>query len=523
VRSLRLRALGLSVCVATALGTVAVSALPGRAAALARRPAVLTPAGDNLLLNAGAEAGDESAAGWDAVTIPGWQVTEGLPTVVRYGTRGFPSPQDPGPPGRGHQLFAGGAGGTAELVQRVPIELPPAEVAAAPVSYLVSGWLGGGKTSEALVWLSFLSGGGQVVGSSELGPVGDEGAQDATGLYYRQRRGHLPAGTAAVEVALRLATSLTDYDGPYAPQVGYNRAVADDIGFSVSTALADHRQLAPPVARVPRFDHVFVYYFENQDFRSVIGNSVAAPYINSLLPKASLLANFYAEEHPSDGNYLALAGGSTFGIPLTDPLEENPTYTIDASNIGDLLDAADESWKGYLQSADGPCDDTVHGWYWDDDLPFLYFKDVRQRPDYCAAHLVPLSELSTDLKRALTTPAFSWISPNDCDDMEGCGISAGDNFLAGTLGEIMRSPAWTTGSSLVIITFDEDAYDYERPAQLIPTIVLGSEYVRQGYVSMTRYTHYSLARTIEAALGLPSMTANDRYADPANDVFVPPS
>jgi hypothetical protein len=103
--------------------------------------------------------------------------------------------------------------------------------------------------------------------------------------------------------------------------------------------------------------------------------------------------------------------------------------------------------------------------------------------------------------------------------MEGCGITAGDTFLAQTLGEILRSPAWTTQRSLVIITFDEDGYDFERPAQLVPTIILGSQDVRQGWVSMTRYTHYSLLRTIEAALGLGTLTDNDLYAQPVNDVF----
>ena len=53
----------------------------------------------------------------------------------------------------------------------------------------------------------------------------------------------------------------------------------------------------------------------------------------------------------------------------------------------------------------------------------------------------------------------------------------------------------------------------------MPTIVLGSQGVRQDYVSSTRYTHYSLLRTIEDALGLGTLTANDRYAQPLNDVF----
>jgi hypothetical protein len=101
------------------------------------------------------------------------------------------------------------------------------------------------------------------------------------------------------------------------------------------------------------------------------------------------LTNFYAEEHPSDANYLALAGGSAFGVPLTDPAEENPLYTIGAANIGDLVTGSGESSKAYLQSANGPCDDTVHGYYWNDDQPMMYFQNVRDRPRYCASHVYP--------------------------------------------------------------------------------------------------------------------------------------
>ena len=103
--------------------------------------------------------------------------------------------------------------------------------------------------------------------------------------------------------------------------------------------------------------------------------------------------------------------------------------------------------------------------------------------------------------------------------MEGCGVRAGDRFLAEQLGEIMRSPAWQTQRSLAIITFDEDAVDHQRPAQRVPTLMLASTGVRHGFVSKVRYTHYSLLRTIEAALGLKTLTRNDRFAQPVNDVF----
>jgi hypothetical protein len=149
----------------------------------------------------------------------------------------------------------------------------------------------------------------------------------------------------------------------------------------------------------------------------------------------------------------------------------------------------------------------------------LYFQDVRDRPRYCASHVVPLEELAGDLSNAATTPNFAWIAPDDCADMEGCGIAAGDAFLKTELTEIMNSPAWRTQRSLAIITFDEDAADYQHPAQRVPTIVLASAGVKAGYSGPTRHTHYSLLRTIEAALGLGTLTANDRYAQPLNNIF----
>ncbi len=93
-------------------------------------------------------------------------------------------------------------------------------------------------------------------------------------------------------------------------------------------------------------------------------------------------------------------------------------------------------------------------------MPMTYFADVRDRPAYCAAHLLPLQAMPADLARAATTPDFAWVSPDDCSDMEGCGIAAGDGFLRAELGAIMRSPAWRTQRSLAIITFDEDGADH---------------------------------------------------------------
>ena len=481
-------------------------------------PAGTGSAHANLLVNPGAQAGAYSLRGWDAVTIPGWQVVSGLPSVVRYGSTMLPAVTGHGAAVKNGQLFVGGPGGTARLRQVVSLRSASGSLQPAGSRYTLSALLGADRRDSASAKVTFYSAAGRKLGQASIGPVRGRGT--SVPMHYRSGSGRIPAGAATANVVLTLATTLQNIDGPYSPYFGFGRAVADNIRFSVSSPVRQ-RVLTVPAVKVPRYQHVFLFYFENQDYNAVIGNTRQAPFINSLLPHASLLSDFFAEEHPSDGNYLALAGGSTFGIPLTDPLEENSQYTINAPNIGDLIGTAHENWKAYLQSAAGPCDDTVHGYYWDDDMPMTYFADVRDQPAYCSAHLVPLESLQPDLASAATTPAFSWVSPNDCTDMEGCGIRSGDEFLATELGQIMKSPAWTTQRSLAIITFDEDDTDHQNPAQRVPTIVIGSAGVRQGYVSHVRYTHYSLLRTIEGALGLGTLTTNDRYAQPLNDIFTP--
>jgi YVTN family beta-propeller protein len=495
-----------------ACAVAAWGAVPARAAASA-------PRAENQLLNPGADAGASSGQGWDSVTIPGLRVAAGLPTVVRYGTKGFPAIAGSRRHRPGDQLFAGGAGGTARLVQWVRLRSPAGGPVARGARYDLSARLGGSATSAASLTVSFYSSAGRLLARRRLGPVGGRNRSAARAMTARSLTGNLPAGATRAPVTLRLATTLHNIDGPNSPTAGYDRAVADDLRFAVRAPLGPVPSLRPPAVHVPRYDHVFLFYFENQDVRAIVGNRRMAPYYNSLLTRGSQLNQLYAEEHPSDGNYLALAGGSVFGIPLTNPLEANSQYTIRAPNIGDLVDSAHESWKAYNESAAGPCDDTVHRDYWNDDLPLLYFADIRLRPAYCASHVLPLESMSGDLASASTTPNFVWVGVNDCDDMEGCGIRAGDRFLANQLGQVMRSPAWRSQRSLAIITFDEDAYDHERPPQRVSTVVLGSAGVRRGYVSSVRYTHYSLLPTIEGALGLGTLTANDRYAQPVNDVF----
>jgi hypothetical protein len=288
---------------------------------------------------------------------------------------------------------------------------------------------------------------------------------------------------------------------------------------------------------VPHYDHVFLVYMENENYSStsntldggagIIGNS-QAPYINSLAGGNTLLTNYFAITHNSDPNYDAIAGGSTFGHSAgsgapTSNCFSTCTWTV--PSLGDRVDAAGLTWKQYADGANGNCDTSQHGSYYPDDVPFGQFATMRNNTSYCQAHWQPLTQMFTDLQSAATTPNFVWFDADDCNDMESCGIGAGDTWLSNTLPKLFASPAWTTQRSLLIITWDEDGNNAPAsfgPGQTeqVPTIVVGSQgTVKTGYQSTARYDHYSTARTIEAALGLQPLTANDQYATPFNAIF----
>jgi hypothetical protein len=297
---------------------------------------------------------------------------------------------------------------------------------------------------------------------------------------------------------------------------GHGQGYADNLSFTISSPKVPAPALpAQPAATVPGFDHVFTVMMENEDYSEIIGNTAQAPYINSLLPKAANLTSMYGLSHPSDENYTALAAGTMSRQTGNTQTAENPVQ-----QIGDLVGNAGGTWRTYLQSANGPCDLGSQDTYTIDDTPFHNFKDVADNQAACQEHEQPLEQMATDLKSAATTPTYAWFSANDCDDMEGCGIKAGDTWLSQTLPEIFNSPAWTQQRSLLIITFDEDAADGQPNLEQVPTLILGSQgTVQAGSTSAHRYTLYSLLRTTEAALNLPSLTANDYYADPVNDIW----
>ncbi|WP_394830064.1 alkaline phosphatase family protein [Pendulispora rubella] len=467
----------------------------------------------NLIVNGGGECGNASVSGYDGATIPGWQIT-GLPSVVGYDAgQGFPSPSTAGPDLRGSQFFSGGPVGNSTLQQGIDVSTAAAAIDGGNVDYELSGWLGGysSETSWTIVTTTFLNARGAQLGTGKVGPVSAADRQNTTGLLERASRGRVPAGTRSISVTM-------EFVGESARNLRnqYNDSYADNLSLTLSTPVPAPAVPAPVASAVPSFDHVFFVILENVRYDAIIGSSSRAPYLRDLANANVALSQSYGLIHPSDPNYMAVAGGSTFGH------QDNPMPggigTIGAPHLGDLVEGVGKSWRGYIEDMGTPCNLTKNGHYDPDNLPFLFFQNIGG-PDRtrCKERIQPITQLWEDLKSAATTPNFVWFEPNSCNTMHDCAIATGDAWFKSNLPKILTSPAWTSQRSLLVITFDEDD---NFAGQSIPTIVLASPGItKTGYKSQVRYTHYSVLRTIESALALGNMTQNDQFATPLNDIW----
>jgi hypothetical protein len=273
-------------------------------------------------------------------------------------------------------------------------------------------------------------------------------------------------------------------------------------------------------AQMPRYRYIFVIIDENKSFGRIIGND-DAPAINALAKRYGVATRFYAETHPSEPNYVALVGGSTYGFHSDAPFT---TQTIDAPNLATQIQAAGLTWKEYLESIPAPGSLVISsGFYASKHSGFLNFASVQHDPQR-AARLVGFDRLQRDL-RSGGVPNLSVIVPNVCDDMHGAGgmlapidcrsyvsdllIRRGDRTIRALTKEIMTSRVWTgSDNAAIVITFDEDDAGGRQGCCAavpggghIPTIVVtnhGPRAVRDG----TPYNHYSLLRTIEDAFGI---------------------
>ena len=269
----------------------------------------------------------------------------------------------------------------------------------------------------------------------------------------------------------------------------------------------------PALARNPGvLDHVVIIVEENKPAAGILGN-IEAPYLNALAAESAVAVNYTAVTHPSLPNYLAMTSGTTAGI--TDDCNP-PGGRCQAlvPGITDEIDASGRTWKMYAEGMPTPCAKSNSGKYVVKHNPFLYYPGVAKDAAYCAAHVVPFTQLNRDLASASGLPDYAFISPDLCHDMHDCSVRTGDEWLSHVVPTILASAAFTGRNSLLVITWDEGSRSDNR----VSTIFAGPA-AKPGYRSDVTYNHYSLLHTIEQAWGLAPLTHHDSGAPTMTDLL----
>jgi hypothetical protein len=235
---------------------------------------------------------------------------------------------------------------------------------------------------------------------------------------------------------------------------------------------------------------------ENREYGEIVGNRRELPYFNQLVERGAIATNFYAITHPSLPNYLALLGGSTYGI--TSDCTECLAY---GPNLATQLSRRGISWRAYMEGLPYPCytgGDT--GYYGKRHNPFVYFPSITALPKRCA-NVVPATQLDADLERR-RLPAFGWLTPDGCHDGHDCPLSEVDLYLSELVPRITKQLG---PDGLLVITFDEGFTKTgccgSPGGGRIPTLLLGPDVPRGKQIKLLS-TQYSLLAAIEDRFGL---------------------
>ncbi len=249
------------------------------------------------------------------------------------------------------------------------------------------------------------------------------------------------------------------------------------------------------VAKPAGYQHVIVIVMENHGFSQVAGHS---PFLNRLAARCGLAASYRAVTHPSLPNYLSMTSGGPQGLEGYDCQPGSGCDTSASSIFGQT------TWRVFAQNMPSPCFRRNSGLYAPRHNPALYYTTPAVA-GACAASDLPLG--GGALTRALSRPAslahFVMVIPNLCNDEHDCPVSSGDSWLARAVPQILHSAAYRSGTTALLITYDED--DHAEGNRVYAVVVSPSTHPHT--VSQTPFTHASLLRTSEELLGLPLLPA----------------
>jgi phosphatidylinositol-3-phosphatase len=265
--------------------------------------------------------------------------------------------------------------------------------------------------------------------------------------------------------------------------------------------------ISAPVAPNPTqpiFGHVFLLVEENHSYSEVTGNS-DMPYLNSVASQFGLATQYYANVHPSIGNYFMLTTGKV------ESLDDSFSGTVDDDNMVRELVKAGKSWKCYAESLPSAGYTGADSYpYLKHHNPFAYLSDVVSTSQ--ADNLVPFTQFSADLASA-ALPNFSFIVPNALNDAHDGSLAQADDWLKEHIDPLVSSSAFQNDGLLIIVFDESETSDVSHGGGHVPAAIIGGK-VKKGFQSSTVFQHQSTLRLILSVLGVAkfpgaSATASD--------------
>ncbi len=262
---------------------------------------------------------------------------------------------------------------------------------------------------------------------------------------------------------------------------------------------------------VPRAGHVFVVTEENHDYTDVL-DSASMPYLDSLAQHYGLATQYFANTHPSIGNYFMLGTGQI----ITNDDSYSTIVTVD--NVVRRLLAAGMTWKSYAEDIPsvGYTGADVGG-YARKHNTFALLADVANDSTQ-RRNLVPFTQFATDLANG-TLPDYANIVPNLCNDAHDCSLATADTWLRIHIAPLLASATFQQ-NGLLIITFDESGSDNTNGGGRIAWVVVSPK-ARRGYRSTTVYQHQSTLQLTLEALGIALFPGAAATAPGMSEFFVP--
>jgi len=283
------------------------------------------------------------------------------------------------------------------------------------------------------------------------------------------------------------------------------------VALVVSLSLGCGDSTAPSGGGGPSFNHVYIVVEENTDYTSVIGSS-SMPYLNGLAQQYGLATQYYANTHPSIGNYFMM----TVGKIITN--DDSYSNVVSDDNVVRRLLAAGKTWKSYAE-------DLPSVGYTGGDMGnyarkhnvIALLSDVVNDPVQ-KNNLVPFTQFATDLANS-ALPSYSFIVPNLCNDAHDCSLSTADAWLQTNIDPLIKGAQFQQ-DGLLIILFDEAGGDNGHGGGRVAWIAVSGK-SKPGYRSTTLYQHASTLRLSLEVLGVTAYPNAAAIAPEMDEFFKP--